>query len=511
MSNWPLDAGSAEPMADSIAAPIASLRHKAAAPRWATLEQHLRQVGILHTSLYRAVRACAPVVVLCIYWFHKHPGLIFLGPAWYYIPRVSLLEVSMLAAVTVLARAASARSANPRLQLLHREVASAFLAAFLSALAIYPCLLVKMDWARALAIDASFFLATAFVSLVFFAIACFLGWISIDTIVPKRDVLIVGTGPGGQSAYDEMIDSPIYNVAGTLDHEFVGTAAMRSSFLGAIGQLETILKENPISIVLCTLPVRSQYESIQQVIQTCESFGVEVRHSSHIFQTRIARLEHDPANDRAGGGSVLRMVRVDSTRYVKRAFDIVGSLMLLTLTLPLIVAAGIAIKLSSSGPVFFSQDRYGLHRRRFRIFKMRTMVVNAEVLQAQLEHKNELAGPAFKIKEDPRVTRVGAFLRKTSIDELPQLWNVLMGDMSLVGPRPLTVRDVLRIEDSAQLRRFSVLPGITCIWQMSGRNNTDFDKWIRQDLQYIDNWSLLLDLKILIGTVPAVLWGKGAM
>ena len=123
----------------------------------------------------------------------------------------------------------------------------------------------------------------------------------------------------------------------------------------------------------------------------------------------------------------------------------------------------------------------------------------------------ELGGPVFKIRQDPRVTKVGAFLRKTSIDELPQLWNVLTGDMSLVGPRPLAVRDVLKIEDSAQLRRFSVVPGITCIWQVSGRNNTDFDNWIRQDLEYIDKWSLMLDIKILLTTVPAVLWGKGAM
>jgi len=481
------------------------------APAWAVLQQHLREVGTFHSSFYRAARSSAPAVVLCVYWFFKHPGLFFQGPAWYYIPRVSLLEVGMLIAVTLLARAASARSANPRQEPMHREVTSSFFAAFLCTLAIYPCLLVKMDWLEALGVDAGFFLATSLVSLAIFAIACFIGWISIDTIIPKRDVLIVGAGPGGQSTFEEMSDSPIYNVVGVLDREFVGSPAMRPSYLGDLDRLDTILKENPISVVFCTLPVRSMYESIQQVIQTCERFGVEVRHSSHIFQTRIARLEHGHANGHPAGHSVLRMVRVDSTRYVKRALDIAGSLGLLILTLPLIIAAGIAIKLTSDGPVFFTQDRYGLHRRRFRIFKMRTMVVNAEVLQAQLEHKNEFDGPAFKIKEDPRVTRVGAFLRKTSIDELPQLWNVLMGDMSLVGPRPLTVRDVLKIEDSAQLRRFSVLPGITCIWQMSGRSNTDFDNWIRQDLEYIDNWSLLLDLKILIGTVPAVLWGKGAM
>jgi exopolysaccharide biosynthesis polyprenyl glycosylphosphotransferase len=291
------------------------------------------------------------------------------------------------------------------------------------------------------------------------------------------------------------------------DDSFVGTNDMRDRYLGGLSLLESLLKENPISIVYCSLPVKSMYEPIQQVIEICEQFGVEVRHSSHLFQTKIARLENRPGTRH----SILSMVRDDSTRYAKRVLDIVGAGTLLLLTLPVIVIAGIAVKLTSHGPIFFSQDRYGLHRRRFRMFKLRTMVVNAETLQSQLESKNELGGPVFKIRQDPRVTKVGAFLRKTSIDELPQFWNVLIGDMSLVGPRPLAVRDVLKIEDSAQLRRFSVLPGITCIWQMSGRNNTDFANWIRQDLEYIDRWSLMLDIKILLGTVPAVLWGKGAM
>jgi len=282
---------------------------------------------------------------------------------------------------------------------------------------------------------------------------------------------------------------------------------MRHSHLGGLDLLDALLKENPVSVVYCSLPVKSMYEPIQQVIAVCEQFGVEVRHSSHLFHTNIAQLDRKPGKNY----SILRMVRDDSTRYVKRAVDIIGATTLLLLSLPVLIAAGIAVKITSRGPVFFSQDRYGHHRRRFRMFKLRTMVVNAEILQAQLEHQNELGGPVFKIRQDPRVTKVGAFLRKTSIDELPQLWNVLTGDMSLVGPRPLAVRDVLKIEDSAQLRRFSVLPGITCIWQMSGRNNTDFANWIRQDLEYIDKWSLLLDFKILIGTVPAVLWGKGAM
>ena len=474
---------------------------------WTKLEQHLQEIGTLHTSIYRLARDLSPALVLSGYWFFKHPGLMFLGPGWWYIPRVSLLEIAMLGGVTLLSRMATGNGRTSRDELLHKEMASSFLAAFLCSLLIYPALLAKLDWVSSLRVDSGFFLATSLLSLLFLAIACFIGWVSIDSLIPKREVLIIGTGNGGQAAFEEMVDSPVYNVVGVLDDAFVGTPAMRDRYLGGLQSLELLLKENPISVVYCSLPVKSMYEPIQQVIAICEKFGVEVRHSSHLFQTTIAKLNRKPGKNY----SILSMVRDDSTRYAKRAIDILGAGALLLLTSPILIAAGIAIKLTSPGTIFFSQDRYGLHRRRFRMFKLRTMVVNAEVLQAQLEHQNELGGPVFKIKQDPRVTKVGAFLRKTSIDELPQLWNDLTGDMSLVGPRPLAVRDVLKIEDSAQLRRFSVLPGITCIWQMSGRNNVDFDNWIRQDLEYIDKWSLLLDLKILIGTVPAVLWGKGAM
>jgi exopolysaccharide biosynthesis polyprenyl glycosylphosphotransferase len=497
MSNWTVDA-----TPRSVASRAPKQKHD-----WTKLERHLQEIGTLHTSIYRITRDISPVLVLGGYWFYKHPGLMFLGPAWWYVPRVSLLEIAMLATVMILSRFAASRGRVSNSELLHKEVTSSVVAALLCAIAIYPCMLAKLDWDEALRIDSAFLLATALLNLTFLAAACFIGWISIDTFIPKREVLIIGSGRGAQAAYEEMVDSPVYNVVGVLDDTFCGTGAMRERYLGGLDLLDTLLKENPISVVYCSLPVKSMYEPIQQVISVCEQFGVEVRHSSHVFQTKIARLNRRPG----AKYSILSMVRDDSTRYVKRAMDILGALFLLVVSFPILVAAAIGIKLTSHGPIFFSQDRYGLHRRRFRIFKMRTMVVNAEVLQSQLEGQNELGGPVFKIRQDPRVTKVGAFLRKTSIDELPQLWNVLMGDMSLVGPRPLAVRDVLKIEDSAQLRRFSVLPGITCIWQMSGRNNTDFENWIRQDLQYIDSWSLMLDLKILIGTVPAVLWGKGAM
>ena len=161
--------------------------------------------------------------------------------------------------------------------------------------------------------------------------------------------------------------------------------------------------------------------------------------------------------------------------------------------------------------MLFRQPRYGYNRRRFPMYKFRTMVVDAEQKMAALEHLNEATGPVFKMKKDPRLTRIGAFLRATSIDELPQLFNVLLGHMSLVGPRPLPVRDVIRFSEATLMRRFSVLPGMTGLWQVSGRSSLDFSEWIALDLKYIDNWSLLEDLRILLITVPVVLRGRGAM
>jgi lipopolysaccharide/colanic/teichoic acid biosynthesis glycosyltransferase len=172
--------------------------------------------------------------------------------------------------------------------------------------------------------------------------------------------------------------------------------------------------------------------------------------------------------------------------------------------------AAALIKLTSPRPIFFRQIRVGLNKRRFRIYKFRTMVANAEQLQDQLLSMNEMTGPVFKIKKDPRVTPLGRMLRNTSIDELPQLFNVLKGDMSLVGPRALPLRDYQLFDKDWQCRRFSVKPGITCLWQINGRNSIPFEKWMELDMQYIDTWSLWLDLKILARTVPAVLRGTGA-
>ncbi len=195
--------------------------------------------------------------------------------------------------------------------------------------------------------------------------------------------------------------------------------------------------------------------------------------------------------------------------FFKRVIDILLSLTLLLLFSPLIIVAIIAIKLESKGPVLFSQVRSGLNGRKFKLYKFRTMVVGAEMKKRELEKMNEMDGPVFKIRHDPRITRVGAILRKTSIDEIPQLINVLKGDMSIVGPRPPLPVEV-ELYKMWQRRRLSLKPGLTCIWQVSGRNRIQFEKWMEMDLEYIDKWSLWLDFKILFKTVFVVLFGYGA-
>jgi lipopolysaccharide/colanic/teichoic acid biosynthesis glycosyltransferase len=195
---------------------------------------------------------------------------------------------------------------------------------------------------------------------------------------------------------------------------------------------------------------------------------------------------------------------------IKRVLDVITAAAGLAALAPVLVMIGAAVKLDSPGPAIFTQIRVGRHGRRFRILKFRTMIAGAEQRLATLETCNEVRGAAFKLQNDPRVTRLGRWLRRSSIDELPQLLNVLKGDMSLVGPRPLPLRDVARMSEEWQRRRFSVRPGLTCLWQSGGRHLLDFDQWMRLDLEYIDNWSLLLDLRILVRTVPAVVSGAGA-
>jgi exopolysaccharide biosynthesis polyprenyl glycosylphosphotransferase len=252
------------------------------------------------------------------------------------------------------------------------------------------------------------------------------------------------------------------------------------------------------------------FGQIERAIQACELEGVEVWLLADFFKTQISKTTLDDLYGRPM--LVFRTTPEASWQAIaKHMVDFLGALVLLVfLVVPLAIVACL-IRLTSPGPVLFRQQRSGLNGHPFTMLKFRSMVTNADQLKHELEALNEMSGPVFKLTQDPRITPIGRFLRKYSIDELPQLWNVVRGEMSLVGPRPLPVDEVKRFDDLAHRRRLSVRPGLTCLWQISGRNEVkDFKDWVRLDLEYIDNWSFWLDLKILLRTVPVVLMGTGA-
>ena len=255
---------------------------------------------------------------------------------------------------------------------------------------------------------------------------------------------------------------------------------------------------------------RTPLETIEQAIGACEVEGVETWLVADFIQTSIAR----PAFDIFGAQPML-VFRTTSDRFwplsIKRAIDFFAALAGLIVLAPFMILVAIAIKMTSLGPIVFSQMRAGKHGKPFRMFKFRSMFSDAEQRRQELETYNQMSGPVFKISNDPRITPIGRWLRKYSIDELPQLVNVLVGQMSLVGPRPLPLYEVEKFPKPAQRRRLSVKPGITCLWQINGRNEVrDFETWVKLDLEYIDNWSIWLDLRILVGTLPVVVRGYGA-
>jgi exopolysaccharide biosynthesis polyprenyl glycosylphosphotransferase len=276
-----------------------------------------------------------------------------------------------------------------------------------------------------------------------------------------------------------------------------------------IGQLVQLVHErSPNGIILNAR--HTYFGQVEKAIQACELEGVEVWLVADFFQTQISHTSFDDFY----GRPVLVFRSAPETSWqgiLKQLIDIVGAfILLLLLGLPMFVVAAI-IKLTSPGPALFRQQRCGLNGQPFVMLKFRSMASDAEQRKHELAKLNEMEGPVFKVTNDPRVTPIGRFLRRFSIDEFPQLLNVLRGEMSLVGPRPLPVDEVQRFDDPAHRRRLSVKPGLTCLWQVSGRNNVkDFKDWVRLDLEYIDNWSLWLDLKIIWWTIPVVLTGTGA-
>ncbi|MFA5339253.1 MAG: sugar transferase [Candidatus Omnitrophota bacterium] len=312
-----------------------------------------------------------------------------------------------------------------------------------------------------------------------------------------RNILIVGTGRRAKN-FAELVGQ----------HGEWGFKITRMIDEDEFGDMANILHRNVIDHVVFVVP-RLWFEKIEDLIRMCEIEGIPASVVVDLYELKLAKakqteffgipmLTFESAPDKAG------------ELFVKRAFDIVVSGLALIILLPVFLGIALAIKATSSGPVFFKQKRCGLNGRRFIFYKFRTMVSDAEEKLAELQKYNEMGGPVFKMQNDPRITAIGRLLRKFSLDELPQLWNILSGDMSVVGPRPPIPNEVDKY-DNWQRRRLSMRPGLTCLWQTSGRNEIkDFNQWMKLDLQYIDNWSIWLDLKVFFKTIPVVLLAKGA-
>jgi exopolysaccharide biosynthesis polyprenyl glycosylphosphotransferase len=329
----------------------------------------------------------------------------------------------------------------------------------------------------------------------------------------SRALLIVGGGTRSRR-FAERIQRRLdlgYKLVGYVESDpaFAHQPMGGAGWLGAVDDLPEILSREVVDEATIALPIKSHYTQIEFAISILEEQGITTHLLSDLFPQKLAR-SHTGELDGVPIVSLHSVPPFSWRTEAKRLLDVIIGTVLLLLLLPLFVVVAIAIKLDSAGPIFFVQDRFGLNKRHFRMIKFRTMRADAEARMQEVEHLNEKSGPIFKIKNDPRVTRIGRWLRKTSIDELPQLINVLFGEMSVVGPRPLSVRDALRMELAWQRRRFSVKPGLTCLWQVSGRSNLSFEQWMELDLEYIDHWSLKLDASILLRTIPAIMSARGA-
>jgi exopolysaccharide biosynthesis polyprenyl glycosylphosphotransferase len=321
--------------------------------------------------------------------------------------------------------------------------------------------------------------------------------------------IIVGTGDYAKVIADKVCDSPEMDTSllGFLDFNRQGYWRYRDiPLLGHPENLASIVANSQVDALFWAVEPEEISRS-WKLMETAESMGVRVFVMSSVYQPKFARVRPTYIN---GLPAMVYRSEPESPLPLlcKKIIDKLGALAGLLLAAPVMALIAAVVKFDSRGPVLFRQTRLGLNGRPFKMLKFRTMCCDAETRMPELMHKNEMSGPVFKIKQDPRVTRVGKFLRRYSLDELPQFLNVLRGEMSLVGPRPPLPQEVRRFEPW-QHRKLSVTPGLTCLWQVNGRNSIDFEDWVRLDLQYIDNWSLWLDAKIIAKTVPAVFKGSG--
>jgi len=324
-----------------------------------------------------------------------------------------------------------------------------------------------------------------------------------------RMFAVVGSGELAREVVDTVAQHPEWGLqfAGHILEDDAVREVPRNLVLGRVSQLGQVLDDNVIDEVVFAVP-RERLANVEPAFYLCEEQGVGSRVCLDLFTQGRSRISLGEME----GLPMLSFTRAPTDEVAlaaKRAFDLLSGGLALLLLSPVLLATAAAIKLDSRGPVFFRQRRVGLNGRPFTMLKFRSMHTDAEARLESLRAHNEASGPVFKMRNDPRITRVGRFIRKTSIDELPQFLNVLTGEMSIVGPRPPIPAEVRQYK-RWQRRRLSVKPGITCTWQVSGRSNIDFDQWMELDLEYIDHWSLWKDIQICFKTIPAVLSSRGA-
>ena len=322
-----------------------------------------------------------------------------------------------------------------------------------------------------------------------------------------KNVLIVGAGQVGAQLSREFSNKPGmgYSVVGFVDDVKKGTV-YTYEILGRIPQMESIIRRHPIDEIIVTIPTEKQL--VNELLNKFRKYDITIRIVPEMFNLVSKTIEVDQSNS-IPFITLIRTPMRGLAFFFKRTFDYVFSLIGLICLSPLFLILAVLIKMDSHGPVFYKQRRVGKNGEFFYMYKFRSMVVNADQLKGKLKSFNEVKGPAFKIKDDPRITRIGKFIRKYSLDELPQLLNVLKGEMSLIGPRPPLPNEVEQYTDW-DWRRLEVVPGITGLWQVSGRSELTFEQWVNLDIYYIENWSLWMDLKILLKTIPVVIKGEGA-
>jgi exopolysaccharide biosynthesis polyprenyl glycosylphosphotransferase len=356
-----------------------------------------------------------------------------------------------------------------------------------------------------------FFVLTFLLLLSFRVVVRLLSYRARARGLSYRTIVIVGTNPTAVRIAQSIEENPHwgYKILGFVVNGdgLVGPRIGPYPVLGRLHEIPDIVAREVVDEVIFSVD-RKHLDQLEGLLLTLEELGVCARLALNLFPHTRAKLTITELDDvplltySTAPNRQLQLV-------VKRCVDVAISLLLLILTLPLMAAIAVVILLASGRPIIYRQVRCGLNGRPFTLYKFRTMIRGAEKSVGELGHLNEMGGPVFKLKKDPRITHVGRYLRRFSLDELPQLWNVFKGDMSLVGPRPPIPTEVQEYH-RWQRRRLSVTPGLTCLWQISGRNEIDFDRWMELDLQYIDSWSPMLDLEILAKTIPVVLTGRGA-